>query len=85
MQKGESPGGYLNAYRAQELKRLELDNRFDGDMVNFNPIFSDESRLAVKKYLNSKAAYLDSAGKLLNNPFHETLERILYSLTGDVK
>ena len=54
-------------------------------MVNFNPIFSDESRLAVKKYLNSKAAYLDSAGKLLNNPFHETLERILYSLTGDVK
>lgn len=76
---------WFDAMVPASSRLVGLGADFDGDMVNFNPIFSDESRLAVKKYLNSKAAYLDSAGKLLNNPFHETLERILYSLTGDVK
>ena len=54
-------------------------------MCNFNPNFSEEARAAIKKYLNSKAAYLNSAGQLLHNPFIDTLERVLYSLSGDPK
>lgn len=76
---------WFDAMATHSSRLVGLGADFDGDMCNFNPIFSDESRLAIKNYLNSKAAYLNSAGQLLNNPFHETLERILYSLTGDVK
>ena len=54
-------------------------------MCNFNPIFTLEARKAIKDYLNSKAAYLNSAGQLLNDPFSETLERVLWSLSGDPK
>ena len=63
----------------------KLDNRYDGDMCNFNPSFSEEARTAIKKYLSSKSAYLNSAGQLLHNPFTDTLERVLYSLSGDPK
>lgn len=52
-------------------------------MCNYNPIFSLSARLAIKKYLNSKAAYLNSSGKLLNDPINDTLERIIYSLSGE--
>ncbi len=54
-------------------------------MCNFNPNFSEEARTAIKKYLNSKSAYLNSAGQLLHDPFTDTLERVLYSLSGDPK
>lgn len=70
------------AVHTSRLPGLGAD--FDGDMCNFNPIFSESAREAVKRYLNSKAAYLNSAGQLLNSPINETLERIIYSLTGDV-
>ena len=33
-------------------------------MCNFNPSFSEEARAAIKRYLNSKAAYLNSAGQI---------------------
>ncbi len=71
---------------ALHQSRLEgLGGDYDGDMCNFNPIFSEEARAAIKKYLNSKSAYLNSAGQLLHNPFTDTLERVLYSLSGDPK
>ena len=54
-------------------------------MCNFNPSFSEEARTVIKKYLSSKSAYLNSAGQLLHNPFIDTLERVLYSLSGDPK
>lgn len=53
-------------------------------MCNFNPVFSEEGRAAISRYLNSKRAYLNSAGKLLSNPFSETHERVIWSLSGDV-
>ena len=62
-----------------------LGGDYDGDMCNFNPSFSEEARTAIKKYLSSKSAYLNSAGQLLHNPFIDTLERVLYSLSGDPK
>ena len=62
-----------------------LDNRYDGDMCNFNPIFSLEAVTSVEKYLKSIPSYINSSGKLLNDPFSETLQRICWSLTGDVE
>ena len=58
---------------------------YDGDMCNFNPIFSLEAVTSVEKYLKSIPSYINSSGKLLNDPFSETLQRICWSLTGDVE
>ncbi len=80
-----SDNNWFDAMAVHSARLPGLGADFDGDMCNFNPIFTDEARLAVKKYLNSLAAYINSAGKLLNNPFSETLERVVWSLTGDVK
>ena len=52
-------------------------------MCNFNPVFSEEARKAIFVYLNSKSAYLNSAGQLLNDPFQETQERVLWALSGE--
>lgn len=76
---------FFDAMAPHSSKLPQLGADFDGDMCNFNPIFSEEARLAVVKYLNSKQAYLNSAGKLLSNPFSETHERVIWSLTGDVE
>lgn len=62
-----------------------LGGDFDGDMCNFNPVFSNEAIAAIKRYLDSPSAYLNSSGQLLHNPFTEVLERVLYSLSGDPK
>ena len=53
-------------------------------MCNFNPTFSDEGLKAIDKYLKSKSAYLNSAGDLLNDPFVDTTERVLWALSGEV-
>ena len=66
------------------FSRLQgLNADFDGDMCNFNPVFSEEARKAIFVYLNSKSAYLNSAGQLLNDPFQETQERVLWALSGE--
>ncbi len=55
-------------------------------MCNYNPILSNEGIAAVEKYINSEASYLNSSGKLLNDPFSaEVLARVLWSLSGDTE
>lgn len=76
---------WIDAMIPHQSRLPGLGADFDGDMCNFNPIFSLEARRDVKRYLNSNSAYLNSAGQLLHDPFSETLERVLYSLSGDVK
>ena len=75
---------FFDAMAPHSSKLTQLGADFDGDMCNFNPVFSEESRRAIATYLNSKQAYLNSAGKLLSNPFSETHERVIWSLSGDV-
>lgn len=55
---------------------------FDGDTVSGNAIFSKESKEEIMKYLDSREAYIGPGNKIRNSPFTETVERVLYALTG---
>lgn len=76
---------WFDGMAVHQSRLAGIGGDYDGDMCNFNPSFSEEARTAIKKYLNSKSAYLNSAGQLLHDPFTDTLERVLYSLSGDPK
>ncbi len=55
-------------------------------MCNYNPIMSVEAIASVERYIQSEASYVNSAGKLLNDPFSaEVLQRVLWSLSGDIQ
>lgn len=56
---------------------------FDGDMMGGIVIYSDESIEENKKYLNSASAYLDPGRGLINSPYTEPVERVIYNMTGD--
>lgn len=75
---------WFDSMAVHQSRLVGLGGDFDGDMCNFNPSFSNESIAAVDKYINSEASYVNSAGKLLNDPFSaEVLQRVLWSLSGD--
>lgn len=77
---------WFDSMAVHQSRLVGLGGDFDGDMCNFNPILSIEGIRSVEKYINSEASYVNSAGKLLNDPFSaEVLQRVLWSLSGDVE
>lgn len=73
------PAGAL-AHRVQVT--TVLDNRFDGDTASGNSIFSKEGKEEIAEYFGSREAYIGPGGKIRSSPFTETIERVLYALTG---
>ena len=59
-----------------------LDGDFDGDTASGNSIFSKEGKEEITEYFGSREAYIGPGGKIRNSPFTETIERVLYALTG---
>lgn len=59
-----------------------LGGDHDGDTASGNSIFSKEGKEEIKAYFESREAYIGAGGKLRNSPFTETVERVLYALTG---
>lgn len=66
--------------------RLKLaGGDFDGDMMSANAIYLDESVAEVNRYLRSKAAYVDAGGKFMNSSMTDTVERVLFNMSGKVE
>lgn len=59
-----------------------LGGDFDGDTASGNSIFSKEGKEEIAEYFGSREAYIGPGGKIRNSPFTETIERVLYALTG---
>lgn len=56
---------------------------FDGDTVSGIILYSDDSIAEVKKYLNSAAAYINPNQGLMNSPYEDPINRVIYNMTGD--
>lgn len=56
---------------------------YDGDMSSFNVVYSDNAVDEVNQYLNSARAYLNADGSLKASPITDTIEYVLYNMTGD--
>lgn len=65
----------------KHLKRLGAD--FDGDTSSGNILYTDEAIQEVKDYLKSKRAYVGSDGKLLYSAGVDTVDIVLWNMTGD--
>lgn len=63
-------------------KLAGLGGDHDGDTASGNSIFSKEGKEEIAKYFASREAYIGPGGKLRSSPFIETVERVLYALTG---
>lgn len=59
-----------------------LGGDHDGDTASGNSIFSKEGKEEITKFFGSREAYIGPGGKLRNSPFTETIERVMYALTG---
>lgn len=55
---------------------------FDGDTSSFNALYSDEGLEEIKKYLNTKAAYVDPRGGLQASANVATVALVLKNMTG---
>lgn len=56
---------------------------FDGDMVSGNVLYSEDARREIAKYVNSAAAYIKPNDGLLNSPYTDPIDRVIYNMTGD--
>lgn len=64
--------------------RLEgMDADFDGDMVSGVVAYSEDSKIDVGRYLNSAAAYIRPNDGLLNSPYTDPVNRVIFNMTGD--
>lgn len=66
---------------SSHLKKLDAD--FDGDTGSGNIAYSDEAIAEAENFFQTKKAYIGTDGKLLYSCAVDTVELVLYSLTGD--
>lgn len=52
-------------------------------MVSGNVLYSEDARREIAKYVNSAAAYIKPNDGLLNSPYTDPIDRVIYNMTGD--
>lgn len=50
--------------------------------MSANAIYMDEAVEEVNAYLRSKAAYVDAGGRLVNSAAVDTVDRVLFNMSG---
>lgn len=59
-----------------------MDNKFDGDMVSNNIVYSEEAKEEIQRYLKSRNAHVDPAGGLRASAEILTTKLVMHNLTG---
>ena len=52
-------------------------------MVSGNVLYSEDVKIEIEKYLKSAPAYIRPNDGLLNSPYTDPVERVIYNMTGD--
>ena len=63
------------------IARLGAD--FDGDVLSFNALFSEESNKEIEQYINSKQAYITPDDKIVASMDNDVATQIMKVLTAD--
>lgn len=63
------------------MARLDLD--FDGDVVSWTAMFSEQSKNEIKKLLNSTKFYTDLNGNLIFGANYATVEYVINNMTAE--
>ena len=58
--------------------------QYDGDTGSLNIVFTDEAIQEVNDNLNKLSAYINTrSGGLLSTPMVDTVERVIFNMSGD--
>lgn len=76
-------GAFVNSLVPHSAKLDGLTADFDGDTASGNATYSDESIVEVDNYFQQKKAYVGTDGNFLSSVAVNTVELVLYNLTGD--
>lgn len=74
---------YIDSLIPHPSRLAGLGGDFDGDTTSANAILSDEAVAEAFKHLHSVRAYVRPDGSFTNSAAVDTVERVLYNLTGD--
>ena len=74
---------YFNSMAPHIIRLPGLTADFDGDTMSATSLYSDESISENKKFLGSRKAYVGTDGKFLATASSDTINYVLYNMTGD--
>lgn len=69
------------AVNASRLGGMGAD--FDGDMISGIGLYSEDARNEIAKHLASAAAYIRPNDGLINSPYVDPVQRVIFNMTGD--
>lgn len=75
---------FVNSMVPHISRISNLGADFDGDQMNCNATFSDESSKEVLDFLSSKRAYVSTDNKLINSTNIDTIQRVVFNLVSDI-
>lgn len=73
---------YMNAMSPHPTRLAKLGGDFDGDMMNLNIGYTEETRAEVKKFLKSRRAYVGTDGRFISSTSTFTANLLMHNLTG---
>jgi hypothetical protein len=76
-------GPYVNSVSPHSSRLGGLGADFDGDMVSANAAYSNESIAEVTEYFKKKSAYVGTNGRFSSSVGNNTINLVLFNLTGD--
>jgi len=76
-------GPYMKSMSPHPTRLARLGADYDGDMMNCNISYSDESMAEVRQYFKMRRAYIGTDGRFTSSTNVSTTALVLYNLTGD--
>ena len=74
---------YIDSEAVNASRLVGLNADFDGDMVSGIVLYTEDSKIEIAKYMQSAAAYINPGDGLLNSPYTDPIDRVIYNMTGD--
>lgn len=75
--------GYVDTEIIHPSQVAGLNADYDGDTCSAIFIYSDEGIAEINRYLSTREAYVDTAGRMLASMSIMTVNQVMYNLTGD--
>jgi len=76
-------GQWLNSMVPHSMRIKNLGADYDGDTMSCTAVYSDESVQEIKDFLSKKKAYIGTDGKFIASTGVNTVELVLFNLTGE--
>lgn len=74
---------FVDSIAVDHSRLAGLNADFDGDTVSGIALYTEDAIKEIDSYLKSPEAYLKPGGGILNNPYTDPIQRVIFNMTGD--